>query len=40
MPSDDRTALITMLEKYQNVQGDIALEDEGQTIDAIPSFLG
>ena len=40
MPSDDRTALIALLEKYQNVQGDIALEDEGQTIDATPSFLG
>ena len=28
MPSDDRVALITLLEKYQQVQGDIALEGE------------
>jgi hypothetical protein len=26
MPSEDRTALISLLEKYQEVAGDVALE--------------
>lgn len=32
MPSEDRTALITLLERYQQVQGDLALETEAQDV--------
>jgi hypothetical protein len=38
MPSEDRTALIALLEKYQQVQGDVALETEANG-DASPLLV-
>lgn len=39
MPSEDRTALIGLLENYQTVQGNLALEDKSETVDEIPTFI-